>query len=546
SATVRYSLFYSQGQHLEDLARAGDFAAAAKVFADHPDFFGPERRQRHKAALAATAAGLRAEIEPDLAAVLETLAALDAPAPDAPAADPARWPELRAGIARAQAALARADAQPLLALPDHAIPAAGDLRAHLADLSARLAQAAAVALKAHDIASEPGFFAAYPVSVDARATLRAAMGAGLGARLEAAPPADLLRFVAAVRAAEALDADGEAELAGTVVRVHARASGAPAGSLRATMAGVEAARAAGLAAPRLDGVRVGFVQATSQTLLRAGQIEFPAEIEIDLPFDARKVDLDRAFEAGDDDYLVVFDVALARSNRRVGDMESIVSRRQVGTRQEANPGYEMARIEVQNAQMAHQQAQMQANMNSFRPAASPFAALLAGISGMIGTATAHAKVEETMSKLRDTPQLIMVPVIAEYEFKRARVDGSRAMTVNYYVIDRKAGTYVKSAFDVTENQQFRVNYDIDRNDPQRESHAADGHTEKEVVEWETAPMKMPMSQLVGHYLQQQVRAQKLVSLAALREDLLRDKNTALARFESTRIQDSRTTDARME
>ena len=309
---------------------------------------------------------------------------------------------------------------------------------------------------------------------------------------------------------------------------------------------VEAVRAAGLAPRKLDGIRVGFVQATSQTLLRAGQIEFPAEIDIDLPFDAKKVELDRAFEAGEDDFLVVFDVALARVNRRVSGMEGIVSRRQVGTRQEANPEYDLVRVEVQNAQMAHQQAQMQANLNSLRSAGSPLGAFLTGLSDIVGTTSARNKVEESMGKLRNTPQRIVVPVIEEYQFKRARVDGSRAMTVNYYVIDRKAGTYVKSSFDITENQQFRVNYDIDRNDPERDRHAADGHAEKEVVDWETAPMKMPMSQLVGHYLQQQGRAQKLVSLVALREELLRDKNTALAKFETTKIQDSRTTDARME
>ncbi|MBL8831107.1 MAG: trypsin-like peptidase domain-containing protein [Rhodospirillales bacterium] len=538
---VSYSIFYSQGQHVEDLVAAGDFAAAAQVFADHPAFFGPERRTRHKAALKAAADGLLATLGPELDAAHADLTELDRVA-----ANPGRWSEVRAALARAQEVLARYDAVALLALPEHAAPRASDLRALHADLNARMVQGAPDAFVAFDPAAEPGFFAAYPVPLDAAPVVRAALDGGLRARLESATPAVLSRFAAGLVAAGAVPVDGESEISGLLVRAHARASGAPDGSLRATMAGLAGLKAAGLTPQKVDGLRVGFVQATSQTLLRAGQIEFPAEIAVDLPFEAKKVELDGAFDSGADDYLVVFDVAVARANRRVGGMESVVSRRQVGTRQEANPDYEMARIGVQNAQMSYQQAQMQASMNSFRPQSSPFGAFLSGLGDMVAQARAREGIGEAMQRLRDTPQTLVVPVFGEYEFRRAQVDGSRAMTVNYYVIDRKAGTYVKSSFDVTETQRFRVNYGIDGNDPDRERHAADGQTEKEVVDWETGPMKMPMSALVEHYLQQQGRAQKLPSLVALRDELLRDKNTALARFETTRIQDSRTTDARME
>ncbi|MBI3505299.1 MAG: trypsin-like peptidase domain-containing protein [Proteobacteria bacterium] len=537
-APAAYSVFYSQGQHVEDLVKAGDFAAAAKVFADHPAFFGPERRVRHAAALGATADGLLREIEPDLRAASAALADAD-PAID----NPARWNDVRAALAQAQAALARHDAVPLLADPAYATQAAADLRTRYADMTGRMVQRAPDALRAHDLAAEPGFFALYPVPLDAKAVLRAALDGGLRARLEAALPADLARFAGTLGSAGALDGESEGEIANLLARAHARSSGGAPGSLRAVMSGISAVRAAGLTLPKFDGLKVGFVQATSQTLLRAGQIEFPAEIDIDLPFEAKKVELDRAYDGGDDDFLVVFDVALARVNRRVSGMESIVSRRQVGTRQEPNPDYEIVRIQVQNAQMAYQQAQMSASMSGLQ---GGFAGLFGSIAGAVEASQARDNIGRAMQRLRDTPQTVMVPVSAEYEFRRARVDGSRAMTVNYYVVDRKAGTYVKSSFDISENQQFRVGYDIDRNDPAREQHLAEGHTEKDVTDWETAPMKMPMSRLVENYLQQQGRAQKLTSLVALRDELLRDKNTALARFETTKIQDSRTTDARME
>jgi serine protease Do len=538
-AAVRYSIFYNQGQHVEDLAKAGDAAAAAEVFATHPQFFGPERRARHAGALASVAAALRAAIGPELQAARDTLAALDGPvAPD-------RWDAVRAALAAADAALARHDAVKLLELPEHAAAEAAPLRAARKALEERLAGAAPAALAAFDPAAEPGFFAAYPVPLDSKATLAAALPV-LAPRLEATPVPVLTAFAARLRDADAFDDQTLARVAALVAQAHMRASGAPRGSLRAAMAGVEGARAAGLAPKAIDGFKVGFVQATSQTLLREGQIEFPAEIEVDLPFEAKKLDLDRAFEAGDEPYLIVFDVALARTNRRVSGMESTVSRREIGRRSEPNPAFELARIDLQAAQADFQSVQMEASINWLNSAGAGIFGLISNLAGIAATAKARDEVEKAADRLRATPQTVIVPVMGEYEFRRAQVDATRAMTVNYFVVDRRAGTFFKSAFDVTEAQRFRVAYELDDKDPDRERHLAGDNTEKDVVEWERAPMKLPMSRLVGHYLEQAGREQRLTSLAALRDDLLRDKNTALARFEATRIQDSRTTDARLE
>jgi serine protease Do len=536
---VRYSIFYNQGQHVEDLAKAGDAVAAAEVFAAHPQFFGPERRSRHSGALASVAAALRATLEPDLQASRAALAGFDGHVA------PAQWEGVRAALAAADAALARHDAIKLLELPEYAAEGAAPLRAARKSLADRLAGAAPAALAASDPAAEPGFFAAYPVPVDAKATLSAALPA-LTPRLEAAPAPVLAAFAGRLRDAGAFDDDSLARVAALVAQAHMRASGAPPGSLRAAMAGVEGTRAAGLAPKALDGFKVGFVQATSQTLLREGQIEFPAEIDVDLPFEAKKVDLDRAFEAGDEPFLIVFDVALARTNRRVSGMESTISRREIGRRSEANPAFELARIELQSAQSDLQRVQMEASINRLNSAGAGIFGLISNLAGVAATAAARGEVEKAAERLRGTPQTVIVPVMGEYEFRRAQVDATRAMTVNYYVVDRRAGTYFKSAFDMAESQRFRVAYEVDDKDPDRERHLAGDNVEKDVVDWERAPMKLPLSRLVGHYLEQAGREQRLPSLAALREDLLRDKNTALARFETNRIQDSRTTDARLE
>jgi hypothetical protein len=100
------------------------------------------------------------------------------------------------------------------------------------------------------------------------------------------------------------------------------------------------ARELGIEPARLEEPRIRFVEITSRTLLKEGQIEFPPSIDIDLPVDAGKANLDEALsEVGSDrlDYLVVLDVAVAKSFRRVASQDKVSSQYQSGVRYEPNP-----------------------------------------------------------------------------------------------------------------------------------------------------------------------------------------------------------------
>lgn len=126
------------------------------------------------------------------------------------------------------------------------------------------------------------------------------------------------------------------------------------------------------------------------------------------------------------------------------------------------------------------------------------------------------------------------------------MQGARAMTVNYYVIDRRAQSYVKSTFDVTENQDFRVNYNVHDRDPNADAIRGSAHKEDDVADWEKSPMVVKLSQLVDHYVKNAAREQRLVSPVALRDEMLRDKNTALAAVQANRVEPTARTDQRME
>ena len=114
--------------------------------------------------------------------------------------------------------------------------------------------------------------------------------------------------------------------------------------------------------------------------------------------------------------------------------------------------------------------------------------------------TRSEKAGSARAQLASTPRYVDVPVHADYQFDRARIAATRTMTVHYYVIDRGAGTYFKSTFDVVEEQQFRVSYNVHEKDPDRASHLAQAQTEDDLARWEDAPMVVKLSQLVDHYL----------------------------------------------
>lgn len=537
---VSYSIFFNQGQHVDDLAKAQRFADVAKVFAGHRAFFDAGRMERHRSALTAAAEALKA---PHLEMATLNRATLDAANP----ADPAQWKALRDALTQADVIGTAIDREPMLADPQFADPAFEALRESAVAARAKLVAAAPEAYVAYDHFGQSAFVSVYPTIADARDFTAANLDTILP-RLGSATKDQLIAFAKANREADALDEATSDKLSNLVLAAHLRAGGGTR-DLRGLLGGLNAVRAAGFEPKKIEGARVGFAQATSKTLLSTGAIEFPAEVEIDLPFDATKIDLDKAIEdpvAETADYLIVFDVATARNNRRVSGMDPIKSRTVVGTRREPNPQFAIRQTEMQSAQMAYQSQQMQQGMNRYGHQNAGIFGLIGMMADMAATSASKKKFDEAMGALQSTPQLIDVPIFQDYEYNQARVQAARAMTVNYYVIDRRAQTYFKSTFDVTENQDFRVNYKVDDGDPQGAQIKASAHKESDVDEWERAPMKVKLSQLVEHYLRNQAREQKMPTLVALREEMLKDKNTAIASFRANRVEDSRRTDHRME
>jgi serine protease Do len=235
---------------------------------------------------------------------------------------------------------------------------------------------------------------------------------------------------------------------------------------------LQQARAAGETAADID--RITLVEATSRDMLRTdGDIDFPFSVGIDLPLDAAPRPLSDALTAPVAEtgrHVVVFEVALAKSSRRVRDVKDKVSRKVIAVNRIDNPNYQRA-VKV-------------------------FAATSAKLEKAPDNRKLLAVFEEARGKLSSTPQFIEQPVYGDYAYKLADLECRKTLTVNYYVVDRVAKRFSTSVFDVTERENFTLAYNVDASDPSQGSFRADIATEKQVKDWERAPVVVPLSQVL--------------------------------------------------
>ncbi len=138
--------------------------------------------------------------------------------------------------------------------------------------------------------------------------------------MEAAGPDALRRFTANY-SAEALGPELSRQISGMYVAAYLRAPGNKGSNELATILGaVRAAKEAGFEPENIPDLKIAFLEVTSKTLLKEGQIDFPAEINVDLPADIAKAEIDEALSnptSKTADHLIVSDIALAKEKRRV-------------------------------------------------------------------------------------------------------------------------------------------------------------------------------------------------------------------------------------
>ena len=237
---------------------------------------------------------------------------------------------------------------------------------------------------------------------------------------------------------------------------------------------------------------IALVENTSKTLLRSGLIDFPLSIELDLPVDAPHLSLDEAlapYSGSGPRFALVFEVAQAKARRRVISLKPVPSTVFLGF---SGQPYSIA-------------------------ADDP----IAGQSFAEATRNTQAQTYAT------TPQALGAPLVFDYAFDTAKIQARRSLSVNTYMIDRQARTYVASSFDASEERRFQVAYRISRYDPKRTQLENDFEREVDVDEFEKEGLSIKLSSLLKDYAAKRDQAQPFENEQALRLALFKDRNANL-------------------
>jgi len=508
-----------------------------RLYDEQREYFRqPEAAVKHATLLRRTADHFNAASEAGLVKATETLASAW------PVAQ-TEWPAVRNRLAESAKALAAYPEHALLKSPEFRSEAAKRLETALAQLREQLNASAPEAFLAFDHFSGGSFFDAYPIDLD-KLNFTARHFDALKTRLDRSP-SSALRAFAQNFPRDVLGDERWRQLGALfTAKILNETSRGGKPDLKATLQAVRSAKAAGFDVKAGPGARIAFVEITSHALLKSGGVEFPVEVDVDLPIDVSRASLYTALsETGPSkgDYVVAFDVALAKASRRITDTKKTPAQKIVGHQKEPNPAYETAKMNVLQAQNEYNSIQLRQSIQSGRSGyySSPGAAILGGILEGLGEAMALApakeKLDRAMREMQSTPQYIDKPVFEHYQFDKATVRGTKTMTVHYYVIDRARRTYFKSTFDIVERRTFEPIYNVHDNDPVKESHYSGSHRDEDVKTWEEASATVRLSQLVDHYLAHKGQEKPLPELAALRQEMLADKNRALAKHEAARF-----------
>lgn len=514
-----YSFFYDQGDHLKDLIKAGQYEEASSLYKKYQIEFFDTKKEKYTAVLDGFAISLNERYQPRFEAARAALS-------QQASIGPASWPAAKAAIDKAQ--------QELVAFAPHEAIISGPRRSLARDTLAESLQStesawrtvAPDAFGAYDIGNN--FFAAYPIALVDHAAFLVEALPRVEARLRAGGKDAVLGFAKTYQAdlepMAAVDGAPRSpildKLSNLFVELALSPVPATTDRLKAALYAIAEAKKEGLAPTEVPSITIAFVEVTSQTLLKEGQIEFPVGIDVDLPFKTVKTTLDEALggTGAAFDYVVALEVSMARSLHRSQKRDHKASQFLAGHRDVPNPAYEPARMAVYQAQSA-----VSSNEAQYCYSYGCLGKAIAGIALAI-------TLQERNQIFAQTPMTLTEPVYQDYQFSVSDVDARKAVTANYYVVDSKRRTYFKSIFDVGEEKHFRLAYNLNEKDKNLDTHLKAYDKEEAVKHFDAAPVTVRLSDVLAQFAAKGSEGRPLKSLAALREDMLLDKNKALVQY----------------
>lgn len=241
-------------------------------------------------------------------------------------------------------------------------------------------------------------------------------------------------------------------------------------------------------------VRVGYVDLTAASFKDRNIFDFEIAFKKDLPLTFAPAD-ESIFKTAawpELDFLFVTDLAVAKVNREFKSRSSVKSRMVTGTRQDPNPAYISAMSAHQQAMVEYQRASISAAQPK---ACTGWACVLIAAADGLAQGAAKRRVDESATALASTSQTLSVPVYGEYTYQSVDISTSKAVDVNYYVIDVRGRQILRNNFQVSDTARYNVAYNVRDEDPEKSSILRNLKSEEEVTTWEKRPVEVSLSAL---------------------------------------------------
>lgn len=539
-----YSPFFNQVSHLEELVDAGNFEDAHSLIDEQQLFFAdPRNVAKAKVSLERLHESHMAYVRTTLGRIKEELGSIEAPLAVK------KWHETSKLLDEAQEASTNIEYDGLYVLS----PYRNRLNEQYVPLQAALKRTrevlkdfAPVAFSYYDLLNNGSFFESYPIDTNARELMQQRwpkvielLGYQYNERLSS--------FLERYRPSGALTDKQLGEIAALYYNnalTEALSNGQTDITARIS-AGMDTVEA-GLDLPTGDALAIGFADATSKTLLEKGLIDFPPEIELDLPVEVETLSLDEVKNIADlPDMVVVFQVLQAKASRRVKKLEAKGSRAVVKIAEQVNPDYQKALMDYNEATRRSNSSGGGFDLGSSAEPAAIIAGLVIGLAAEAYSASKAAEAKAKAAEvLENTPRIIRTPVYQHYAYTVADIRAEKTLTVKYYIIDRDQQIYYSSLFDIVEEEKFASVEGVEGTDPDSEEIWARYDTEQTITAWEDEPATVPLSAILADYRENGAQAKKLNSLAALQSEIVEDRFETIAAYQAKVLETTPESDPR--
>jgi serine protease Do len=527
-----YSFIFNPGDHLSKLIKERKFVESEEVYDREIAFFTKNSDKYHKI-LDQLALELNSILSPDLELLLSQMSAIGWPAPIE------NWGGIVSLIAKSKEVLDRYNSRQIFNSAGRRLALADELASKQSQIQNAILQDAAKMFAQYPITRSPNFFEVYPAKLNEKEFLKQNIQS-LFDRLAGANKDEIKR---AYDLYNKYTDEKSCEFLGVkYFRAALREQcGVQKPTFRQIIKAAKETISCNLILKAIPDCQIKFIDSTSSTLLKKGEIEFPVAINVDLPFPTQKVSLNAGLSASDfkgSEMLIIVDTAFAHTSHEIFKRDGVKSEFQSSTRTEPNPEYNIMQNRVNIVRQELMKAQMEKMSVDNQYCSGIIGCVAKGLLQVAAAAAVNEKdkaLRRTMESLSQTPMTLEVPVYSPYQFNRVGIRASKTMTVNYYIIDYVAKTYYSGTFDASQRRDFTVVYNLHDKDRNRLANLSGSDTEGDVAKFEETPITVALTNIIEQSLSDVINHKSLPTDERIMSDMLEKKNRILVELAKKRF-----------